>query len=158
MLNIHQPYKYHKQKYCFALFSVGALLLICLFVANNSGVNTEVYAAGDSRTLSDISTMQEMSQQICSNSEYLETSTLKDTRDTNSYSVIKLEDENCWMQQNLKLVGTAIDSNNSDIASGSFYVPISSLTDFGYAMNANDGNKGHVYYDSNNSVAYYNWN
>ncbi len=56
---------------------------------------------GESRTLSDIETMQEMSGAICYNSAENETKQLKDTRDNKLYWVTKLKDGNCWMTQNL---------------------------------------------------------
>ena len=56
---------------------------------------------GESRTLSDIETMQEMTGAICYNSAENETKQLKDTRDNKLYWVTKLADNNCWMTQNL---------------------------------------------------------
>ncbi len=56
---------------------------------------------GESRTLSDIDTMQEMTGAICYNSAENETKQLKDTRDNKLYWVTKLKDGNCWMTQNL---------------------------------------------------------
>ena len=44
------------------------------------------YAAGGMQTLADITTMQQMTQQICSNSKVGDTKTLTDTRDNNTYS------------------------------------------------------------------------
>ncbi len=70
----------------------------------------------ETRTLSDITYMQEMTKTICANSERFESKALIDNRGggftntledstsvTNSYTVTKLDDGNCWMTQNLKL-------------------------------------------------------
>lgn len=59
-------------------------------------------------TLTDISTMQEMTSKICQDSVLNETKQLKDTRDGKLYWVAKLPDEQCWMTQNLDLdLGTS---------------------------------------------------
>lgn len=52
-------------------------------------------------TLSDLAYMQEMSAEICANSELDETKPLIDQRDGKSYWVAKLADNQCWMTQNL---------------------------------------------------------
>ena len=66
-------------------------------------------------TLSKIANMQDMTTGICTESSIGETTTLKDIRDNNTYTIRKHEDGNCWMTQNLRLVGpitlTPTDSN-----------------------------------------------
>ena len=66
-------------------------------------------------TLSKIANMQDMTTSICTESSIGETTTLKDIRDNNTYTIRKHEDGNCWMTQNLRLVGpitlTPTDSN-----------------------------------------------
>lgn len=52
-------------------------------------------------TLSDLVYMQEMSADVCANSELEETKQLIDQRDGKSYWVAKLADHQCWMTQNL---------------------------------------------------------
>ena len=52
-------------------------------------------------TLSDLVYMQEMSADVCANSELEETKQLIDQRDGKSYWVAKLADNQCWMTQNL---------------------------------------------------------
>ena len=52
-------------------------------------------------TLSDLVYMQEMSADVCTNSEPEETKQLIDQRDGKSYWVAKLADNQCWMTQNL---------------------------------------------------------
>ncbi len=59
--------------------------------------------AKDDRTLSDISTMQDMTPQVCENTSIGATKTLTDSRDNSTYTVGKLSDGNCWMTENLKL-------------------------------------------------------
>jgi len=69
-------------------------------------------------TLTKISNMQDMTSQICDNSNIGETATLKDTRDNNTYNVRKHEDGNCWMTQNLRLIGPkTLTPADSDVKS-----------------------------------------
>ena len=69
-------------------------------------------------TLTKISNMQDMTSQICGNSNIGETATLKDTRDNNTYNVRKHEDGNCWMTQNLRLIGPkTLTPADSDVKS-----------------------------------------
>jgi uncharacterized protein (TIGR02145 family) len=52
-----------------------------------------------------------------------ETRTMKDTRDNNQYTVTKLADGNCWMTQNLRLVGAkTLTPADSDV-SANFTLP-----------------------------------
>lgn len=67
----------------------------------------------------------------CSSLVMHETTTLKDSRDGNTYTVAKLLDGNCWMTQNLKIANKTIDSTDSDMTSGSFTIPASNATAFG---------------------------
>ncbi len=55
----------------------------------------------ETRTLMQIDTMQEMTEQICANTKEHKTKQLKDARDGKYYWVTKLKDGNCWMTQNL---------------------------------------------------------
>ena len=50
-----------------------------------------------------ISTMQEMTTEVCQTAAANETARLRDTRDGKLYWVAKLADGNCWMTQNLDL-------------------------------------------------------
>ena len=71
-------------------------------------------------TLSQITNMQEMTSEICSNSTENETKRLTDTRDGKQYWVAKLKDDNCWMTQNLALdlsTSTPLTSADSDVTS-----------------------------------------
>ncbi len=73
------------------------------------------------KTLTDITTMQEMNSWICDNTpvEPIAGSTkqLKDTRDNKLYWVTKLKDGNCWMTQNLALdiPATGLKAADTDI-------------------------------------------
>ncbi|MBR0403534.1 hypothetical protein IJI55_03245 [Candidatus Saccharibacteria bacterium] len=63
------------------------------------------------KTVQDITTMQEMTSDICSRMpESTATvdnrATLKDSRDQKQYKVARLADDNCWMSDNLALDGT----------------------------------------------------
>ncbi|MBR3135281.1 hypothetical protein IKG54_01805, partial [Candidatus Saccharibacteria bacterium] len=60
--------------------------------------------------IEDITTMQQMTANICNNLPYGTTDghniyTLKDSRDNKSYKIAHLADGNCWMVQNLALDG-----------------------------------------------------
>ncbi len=103
MLKIHQPLTSSKRIIFSILFVTGALLLASHPSRITIENNPQAYAAGDYRTIHDIEYMQDMSQQICSNTTVQDVATLKDKRDNNTYNVVKLVDGNCWMQQNLKL-------------------------------------------------------
>ncbi|MBQ3306206.1 hypothetical protein IJH02_02110, partial [Candidatus Saccharibacteria bacterium] len=74
-------------------------------------------------SLSNISTMQEMSPAIVQGTATGASKSLADTRG-GSYTVTKLADNNIWMTQDLKLGGSAavaLDSTNSDLPSGASY-------------------------------------
>ncbi len=135
MLKIHQPYiKRQKVRMTFAFASIGAILLTSgiIIASPTTHPTSHVYAAGDSRTIHDISDMQEMTQQICSNTDESDTATLVDKRKNapeTSYTIVKLADGNCWMQENLALDGgTKIDYTDSDLPSGSYTLPTSATT------------------------------
>ncbi len=120
MIKIHQPYIKRKVRMTFAFASIGVLLLALgiIIASPTTHPTSHVYAAGDSRTIHDISNMQEMTQQICSNTDEGDTETLTDSRDGKYYIIIKqTKDKNCWMQQNLQLnltSGTAIEGSKAD--------------------------------------------
>ena len=71
-------------------------------------------------TISDISTLQEMKPEYCTNSTVHQTATLTDTRDGEKYTVAKLKDDRCWMTQNLRLklsTDTPLKPTDSDVQS-----------------------------------------
>ena len=54
-------------------------------------------------SLNDMTTMQQMTPEICAATAVGTTATLRDTRDNSTYSVAKLADNKCWMTQNMRL-------------------------------------------------------
>ena len=100
-----------------------------------NGFNVRCIA--DDPTIHSISTMQQMTPEICAatttplatatqldtdgshhgDPNYVPTKTLTDTRDNNTYTVSKLADGKCWMTQNLRIGNMNIDSANSDVSS-----------------------------------------
>ena len=67
-----------------------------------------------------ITTMQEMTPEICANAAENETARLVDERDGKLYWVAKLADGNCWMTQNLDLdlqSGKVLTPDDSDVSS-----------------------------------------
>lgn len=104
--------------------------------------NTVVFSATANpkpKTIHDITNMQEMTAEVCSNTttpaataltsfdedgshkgdtSYVPQTTLTDTRDSSTYTVRKLADGNCWMTQNLALGGSSsitLTSSDSDV-------------------------------------------
>ena len=73
--------------------------------------------------LDDISNMQDMTNEICSNTLIGESKTLKDTRDNSTYTVKKLNDGRCWMTQNLRLKNYTLKASDSNVTSDGFVVP-----------------------------------
>ena len=81
-----------------------------------------------SAIFNDITTMQEMTPEICAAVKEGDTTRLKDTRDDKMYWVAKLADGNCWMTQNLDLDlnGRTLTPADSDVSenwtyNGSWY-------------------------------------
>ena len=104
--------------------------------------------------MADITTMQQMTQQICSNSKVGDTKTLTDTRDNNTYTVRKHEDGNCWMTQNLRLAGEkTLTPADSDVKSN-YTLPASSVS--GFDGTNNYANQMYYAGDETNG-AYYSW-
>ncbi len=118
---------------------VGVITFLSLLSISYVGLSfysiPEKVSAADSngveewRTLDDITYMQDMTIDICNNSEVGDWRVLIDTRGggyenqgrQNSYVVQKLSDGNCWMGQNLRLPGgTRLTIADSDLNTGSF--------------------------------------
>ena len=133
-----------------------------------SVIFTAVAHANPAKTLHSISTMQQMSTDICSatttpkkesttldtdgshhgDPNYVPTKTLTDTRDNNTYTVSKLADGKCWMTQNLRIAGKTITSADSDVTSN-YTIPASSLSGF------DNYNTSNAYVNSDGG--FYNW-
>ncbi len=98
-----------------------AILAVCgafsylTFIPNQAFAADEIVDPNEHRSLSQISTMQEMSKQICINSRNETSKQLEDTRDGKKYWVTKLADGNCWMTQNLAYDGKKKDGSTEDI-------------------------------------------
>ena len=92
-----------------------------------------------------ISTMQQMTPDICTASAIGDEKQLIDSRDNKSYWVAKLADGKCWMTQNLDLdlsTEVALDSNASDISEGRTWTPENSTqttAGIAWAQNGSDG-------------------
>ena len=117
-----------------------------------------------------VQTMQQMTASVCDSvpapsvsATNVPTTVLRDTRDTNSYTVKKLADSRCWMTDNMKLADASIDSTNSNLPPGAtFDVPASS--EEGWCSDATEAcfNKANVL-DAGNIQhqeygMYYSWN
>lgn len=121
-------------------------------VLSDDAEGAELNTTSD-KTLSSLSTMQEIEPTICSNSSTGETAILKDTRGggytnngiSNSYTVKKAADGNCWMTQNLRIISGTASTTDSDIASGSFSI----------SQAVNDKK---IYDGGTTYGAYYSWN
>lgn len=91
----------------------------------NSLIFTAITNIPPTPTISSITNMQEMTPDICFASAEDESATLTDTRDNNTYNVVKLSTGQCWMQQNLRLgngsQGYTLNSTNSDLPSGTTF-------------------------------------
>ena len=82
------------------------------------------------KDLTMITTMQEMTPEVCKATEIHAKNTLTDARDQKTYTVAKLEDGRCWMTQNLATIGIEITPELSDMTSGSYTIPESDLEAF----------------------------
>ena len=107
-----------------------------------------------------ISTMQEMTTEVCQTAAANETARLRDTRDGKLYWVAKLADGNCWMTQNLDLdlsTDTALTPDDSDV-SASWTPAMSTQTTINSGdFSETDGSNGVRSFDSgmyvNNSLS-----
>ena len=85
--------------------------------------------ADDKLTFDNIANMQDMTPEVCANTKEHQTSTLRDIRDGNTYTVAKLKDGKCWMTQNLRIAGKTLTPADSDVTT-SYTIPASSLSSF----------------------------
>ncbi len=100
-----------------------------------------------------ITNMQQMTSSICSSADIWNYKELTDRRDSNKYMVVKLEDGNCWMTQNLRIFNKAITSADSDVTSN-YTVPASSAVSSWGSSNTQQK----VHYANNiTNGAYYSW-
>ncbi len=108
----------------------------------------------DNRVIDDIADMQEMTPNICANTQISTSKSLRDSRDGSYYTVTKLEDGNCWMTQNLRLVGSrTLTSSDSDVTTN-YTLPASSNS----GWNTTNALLDKVLYPGNSTNgAYYTW-
>ena len=129
---------------------------------------TAVAHPNPAKPLHSISTMQQMTPEVCAatttplatttqldtdgshhgDSNYVPTKTLVDTRDNNTYTVSKLADGRCWMTQNLRIIDKTITPADSDVTAN-YTIPASSISGFSSYDISN------AYVD--NDGGFYNW-
>ena len=127
-----------------------------------------VRCIADDSTIYSISTMQQMTSDVCANTttplktsiqldtdgshagdpNYVPTKTLTDTRDNNTYTISKLADGKCWMTQNLRIINKTITPADSDVTSN-YTIPASSINGF------SSNNTSNAYVDSDGGL--YTW-
>ena len=137
------------------------------FINRYSGFSVRCIA--DDPTIHSISTMQQMTPEVCAaattpnktattldtdgshhgDPNYVPTKTLTDTRDNNIYTVSKLADGKCWMTQNLRIAGKTLTSADSDVTNN-YTIPTSSMSGF------YNNDVASVYMDSTYG-GYYSW-
>lgn len=104
---------------------------------------------------SSLTTMQGMTSEICAAAEEGATARLTDTRDNNTYKVVKLADGNCWMTENLAFklttAGIKVEDSDTTIAWGTSanYRPTATLTSI---------NESNTNVDYSNSTLVRSWN
>ncbi len=106
------------------------LLSFLTFIPSQTFAESLIVDENEKRSLSQIDTMQEMSQQICINSRENETKQLEDIREPGKkYWVAKLKDGNCWMTQNLDFdVPAELSEASSDVVGENVSTGIISAT------------------------------
>ncbi len=132
-----KPYQFRKSRRnstykTYAGRVVCATALICGIVPSLALLNSYnvIPVSAARKTLSNITTMQEMTTDICNNSALGQSNTLVDVRDGNEYIIKRLEDGNCWMMTNLQLTKEGLitngqvarlNSETSDVVEGSVF-------------------------------------
>ena len=130
---------------------------------------TAVAHPNPAKPLHSISTMQQMTPEVCAatttplatttqldtdgshhgDSDYVPTKILTDTRDNNTYTVSKLADGKCWMTQNLRIAGKTLTPADSDVTAN-YTIPASSISGFSSWSTLNA-------YIDNNDDGFYTW-
>ena len=117
----------------------------------SSAPTKTLYAVWKALSWSEITTMQQMNPTACSQAPSKTTKTLTDSRDNNSYTIMKLDDGRCWMTQDMRLTGSrAINSTDSDVSGNYTYTIPASVA----AWNNTSANLQAVYYSGR---GYYTW-
>ena len=135
--------------YADGLYLSSSYVLPAYYNSKYSGLT--VRCVLETRTLNDITNMQDMTPTIANNTAIGASKTLTDSRDNNTYTVKKLNDGNIWMTQNLKLTGSrALTSADSNVSSD-WTLPATnssfptSCTDAAYNMSSGDTSYGNYY-------------
>ena len=148
--------------------SIFILALAFLMVPANSS-NHNASAKSNDKTIFDITTMQEMTKEVCENTttptaeareivnsfstdtNLVPTTTLIDIRDDKSYRISKLADGNCWMTQNLDLGDNSTEENplvltpQDSNVSANFTLPaMQKGNDYGTGYEWNEGGAGNT--------------
>ena len=119
--------------------------------ANTNGKNygfSVRCVADDKLTFDNIANMQDMTPEVCANTKEHQTTTLRDIRDGNTYTVAKLKDGKCWMTQNLRIINKTLTSTDSDVTTN-YTIPASSINGF------SSNNTSNAYVDSDGGL--YTW-
>ena len=127
-----------------------------LFTSNVSHVNLSDKnfgfsvrcVADDKLTFDNIANMQDMTPEVCANTKEHQTTTLRDIRDGNTYTVAKLKDGKCWMTQNLRIINKTLTSTDSDVTTN-YTIPASSINGF------SSNNTSNAYVDNDGGL--YTW-
>ena len=104
--------------------------------------------ADDKLTFNNIANMQDMTPEICAKAQTHQTTTLRDIRDGNTYTVAKLKDGKCWMTQNLRIINKTLTSTDSDVTTN-YAIPASSINGF------SSNNTSNAYVDNDGGL--YTW-
>ncbi len=104
--------------------------------------------ADDKLSLDNIANMQDMTPEICAKAQTHQTTTLRDIRDGNTYTVAKLKDGKCWMTQNLRIINKTITPADSDVTTN-YAIPASSINGF------SSNNTSNAYVDNDGGL--YTW-
>ncbi len=108
---------------------------------------------------SSIMDMQDIKTGFCENNSKIaegDTITLKDSRDSNSYTIVKLRDGKCWMQQNLRLGDTStmlLKPSDTNIASN-YILPAGTKSG---SWNISDYTVQQIRLDDTDWNNYYSW-
>ncbi len=159
MLKINNNFKKYRILLISAFVVIGGMFLVSYLAY----IPTKTFAIdtadpNETRTLMQIDTMQEMSEQICANTKENRTKQLKDTRDGKLYWVAKLKDGNCWMTQNLDFDIPEIlhrsTSNVKDADTVTNTIKVDDIAD--WPSGSTTVNNYNAYYDIGDYVRYNN--
>ncbi len=120
-------------------------------------------------TWDELKSMQQMTSKACASigtagSGTYPSKTLVDSRDGNEYTITKLDDQNCWMTQNLRITGDSIKAKDPSNTNGTITSADSNVSS-NYNIPASsspwpssDNTRQSVHYANNTTNgAYYSW-